>query len=116
MTHGMTKKQSDCFSFIKHYLSVNGIPPSVDEMRAGLGLKSKSGVHRLLNGLRERGLVDWLPNRARSIYLVDENVPGYFPCWIEHKVKFLSTVSGASRREIITDAVDYYFSKLQVGG
>lgn len=65
--YGMTKRQADLLAFIRRYWAENKYPPSFDEMKDALGLRSKSGVHRLVYGLVERGKVRFLPNRARSI-------------------------------------------------
>lgn len=68
MTHyGMTKRQHELLNFIEHFTDEFGYPPSFQEMVGALGLKSKSGVHRLLHGLRERGLVKMMDHRARSV-------------------------------------------------
>lgn len=53
----LTKRQKDAFDFIKSYVSTNGYGPSYEEISTGLGLASKSGVHRLVYGLAERGLL-----------------------------------------------------------
>lgn len=66
----LTKKQYALLLFIDNYLKEMGISPSFDEMRNGLGLKSKSGIHRLIRGLEERQFIRHLPNRARALELV----------------------------------------------
>lgn len=64
---GLTGKQRDLLNFIKAYSDENECSPSYDEMRLAMGLRSKSGIHRLLHALAERGAVALMPNRARSI-------------------------------------------------
>lgn len=66
----MTKRQRDLLLFIQSYSKKNGFCPSFDEMREALGLRSKSGVHRLIKSLEERGHITSLYHRARSIELV----------------------------------------------
>ncbi len=66
----LTKKQRDLLVFINERLSGGDIAPSFDEMKLALGLKSKSGIHRLINGLVERGYLARLPNRARALEVV----------------------------------------------
>lgn len=66
----LTKKQYALLLFIDNYLKEKGISPSFDEMKNGLGLKSKSGIHRLIRGLEERQFIRHLPNRARALELV----------------------------------------------
>ena len=63
----LTRKQHDLLTFIDSRLGEGGISPSFEEMKAALGLQSKSGVHRLINALEERGFIRRLPNRARAL-------------------------------------------------
>jgi repressor LexA len=63
----LTAKQRELLVFIDSRLKQNGISPSFDEMREALALKSKSGVHRLISALEERGFIRRLPNRARAL-------------------------------------------------
>jgi repressor LexA len=63
----LTSKQRDLLMFIHRRLGESGISPSFDEMREALALKSKSGVHRLISALEERGFIRRLPNRARAL-------------------------------------------------
>src|ERR1700741_4130700 len=63
----LTRKQRELLKFIQERLGETGISPSFDEMKDALGLKSKSGVHRLITGLEERGFIRRLPHRARAL-------------------------------------------------
>jgi len=63
----LTKKQSELLRFIHERLQEDGVPPSFDEMKDALDLRSKSGIHRLIMALEERGFIRRLPNRARAI-------------------------------------------------
>ena len=63
----LTRKQTDLLLYINQRLQEDGISPSFDEMRDALGLKSKSGIHRLIGGLEERGFIRRLPHRARAL-------------------------------------------------
>ena len=63
----LTAKQRELLLFIDKRLGEDGISPSFDEMREALDLKSKSGVHRLISALEERGFIKRLPNRARAL-------------------------------------------------
>ncbi len=73
----LTKKQRDLLMFINDYIQNTGLSPSFEEMKAGLDLKSKSGIHRLINALVERGFLARLPNKARALEVrkLPENVP-----------------------------------------
>ncbi|WP_298954483.1 transcriptional repressor LexA [uncultured Methylobacterium sp.] len=63
----LTHKQLDLLRFIQQRMRETGVPPSFDEMKDALDLKSKSGIHRLITALEERGFLRRLPNRARAI-------------------------------------------------
>jgi repressor LexA len=63
----LTRKQYDLLKFINGRLEESGVSPSFDEMKDALGLKSKSGIHRLITGLEERGFIRRLPHRARAL-------------------------------------------------
>jgi len=63
----LTKKQSELLRFIHERLQESGVPPSFDEMKDALDLRSKSGIHRLIMALEERGFIRRLANRARAI-------------------------------------------------
>ncbi len=63
----LTAKQHELLQFIQRRLNEKGVSPSFDEMREALDLKSKSGVHRLISALEERGFIRRLPNRARAL-------------------------------------------------
>ena len=66
-TEMLTKKQSELLRFIHERLQEAGVPPSFDEMKEALELRSKSGIHRLIMALEERGFIRRLANRARAI-------------------------------------------------
>ena len=66
----LTQRQLQLLQFIQSYLSDHGVPPSFDEMRDALKLKSKSGIHRLITGLEERGYIRRLPYRARALEVI----------------------------------------------
>ncbi len=66
----LTKKQYELLMFIDESLKKNGVSPSFDEMKEALDLKSKSGIHRLITGLEERGFIRRLPHRARALEVV----------------------------------------------
>lgn len=63
----LTRKQYELLIFVNKYLNEQGVSPSFDEMKDALGLRSKSGIHRLMMGLEERGFIRRLPHRARAL-------------------------------------------------
>ena len=66
----LTRKQHELITFIQNRLEDSGISPSFEEMKEALDLKSKSGVHRLISALEERGFIRRLPNRARALEVI----------------------------------------------
>ena len=66
----LTRKQHELLMFIHERLKESGVPPSFDEMKDALDLKSKSGIHRLITALEERGFIRRLPNRARALEVI----------------------------------------------
>lgn len=66
----LTRKQHELLMFIHERMKESGVPPSFDEMKDALDLKSKSGIHRLITALEERGFIRRLPNRARAMEVV----------------------------------------------
>ena len=75
----LTRKQHELLLYINERLSETGVSPSFEEMKEALDLKSKSGVHRLISALEERGFIRRLPNRARALEVLrmpDTKGPG----------------------------------------
>lgn len=66
----LTKKQKDLLEFIHKRVQRDGVPPSFDEMKEALDLRSKSGIHRLITALEERGFIRRMAHRARAIEIV----------------------------------------------
>lgn len=88
----LTKKQLDLLTFIHTRVQRDGVSPSFDEMKIALNLRSKSGIHRLITALEERGFIRRLAHRARAIEIVKmpdaarqpaRKAPGFFPRVIE---------------------------------
>ncbi|MDX2258069.1 MAG: transcriptional repressor LexA [Hyphomicrobiaceae bacterium] len=66
----LTQKQKELLLFVHRRLKEDGVPPSFDEMKDALDLKSKSGIHRLITALEERGFIRRLPHRARALEVI----------------------------------------------
>ena len=83
----LTRKQLELLDFIQKRLDRDGVPPSFDEMKEALDLRSKSGIHRLITALEERGFLRRLPHRARAIEVLKLpealTRPGFEPRVIE---------------------------------
>lgn len=84
MAMGLTKKQRELLTFIdEHQRANDGVIPSYDQMCEGIGLKFKSGVHRLILALDERGKISRLPNKARAIQLTDMPLTRAKEAWLQ---------------------------------
>src|ERR1700712_5266409 len=68
----LTRKQHELLTYIQDRLGETGVSPSFEEMKEALALKSKSGVHRLISALEERGFIRRLPNRARALEVLKQ--------------------------------------------
>ena len=83
----LTRKQLELLDFIQKRLDRDGVPPSFDEMKEALDLRSKSGIHRLITALEERGFVRRLPHRARALEILKLpealTRPGFTPRVVE---------------------------------
>ena len=83
----LTRKQLELLDFIQKRVARDGVPPSFDEMKDALDLRSKSGIHRLITALEERGFIRRLAHRARAIEIVKlpdaMEKPGFSPRVIE---------------------------------
>ncbi|MCH7929094.1 MAG: repressor LexA, partial [Proteobacteria bacterium] len=66
----LTRKQHELLTYVNKRLKADGVSPSFDEMKDALGLRSKSGVHRLITALEERGFIGRLPHRARALQVL----------------------------------------------
>tara|TARA_B100001123_G_scaffold271220_1_gene301777 strand:- start:139 stop:828 length:690 start_codon:yes stop_codon:yes gene_type:complete len=83
----LTKKQYELLKFLNVKIKTNGVAPSFEEMKDAIGLKSKSGIHRLITSLEERGFVRRLPHRARALEIIKlpENINQ--PIKLKHEFK-----------------------------
>jgi len=66
---GLTPRQHECLLFINEFSQKHGFSPSFDEIREALGLASKSGVHRLVHGLKQRGFIGMFNGQSRSVVI-----------------------------------------------
>ena len=70
----LTKKQKELLNYIQKFHSKNGVTPSYEEMKSALNLKSKSGIHRLILALEERGFVKRLAHKARALEIIKDGI------------------------------------------
>ena len=88
----LTRKQQELLLYINRQLGRDGVSPSFDEMKDAVGLKSKSGIHRLITALEERGFIRRLPHRARALAVLK------LPPGAQEQVSSLSLVEGGGPR------------------
>ena len=81
----LTRKQHELLMYIHRHLESSGVSPSFDEMKDALNLKSKSGIHRLITGLEERGFIRRLPHRARALEVIKLPEESAAPGSVERK-------------------------------
>ncbi|WP_455482538.1 transcriptional repressor LexA [Bartonella sp. B35(2025)] len=94
----LTCKQYELLLFIHDYIKKTGVPPSFDEMRNALELASKSGIHRLIIALEERGFIHRLPNRARAMEVI--RLPDKITFNLSSARKIFSSMIDKNKREI----------------
>lgn len=99
----LTRKQHELLMFIHKKLEVTGISPSFEEMKEAINLKSKSGIHRLITALVERGFLERRENRARALKVINlpqstipKNTSGFSPSVIQGRFSGLNTVPSGS--------------------
>lgn len=103
----LTQKQKELLLFIHGRLQEEGVPPSFDEMKEALDLKSKSGIHRLITALEERGFIRRLPHRARALEVIklpdnQSEPPRRSPPPVASAAPSLSVVDGARPKPTTT--------------
>ena len=112
----LTKKQKTLLLLIDKKIKETGITPSYDEMKDSLGLASKSGIHRLITALEDRGFIRRLPNKARAIEVL-KSIPYNFegthapePANDEHEIPFVGKIAAGNPIAAIEDS----YSKVSV--
>ncbi|SER43781.1 transcriptional repressor LexA [Rhizobium sp. NFR03] len=99
----LTRKQQELLIFIHERMKESGVPPSFDEMKDALELASKSGIHRLITALEERGFIRRLPNRARALEVI--KLPESYSAATPPKRGFSPSVIQGSRGNAAPDNV-----------
>lgn len=108
----LTQKQKDLLVLIDSRIKAKGVPPSYDEMKDSLGLASKSGIHRLITALEERGFIRRLPNKARALEVLklptDIEAPKPLPRAIaandENEIPFVGKIAAGRPIPAIEDS------------
>ncbi|HBG98762.1 MAG: transcriptional repressor LexA [Rhodobacteraceae bacterium] len=99
----LTQKQRDLLEFIHKRMERDGVPPSFEEMKDALDLRSKSGIHRLITALEERGFIRRLAHRARAIEIIrmPEGIEGFTP-----RILPGGAAAGAAELAVAVDAAE----------
>ncbi|MGE7418607.1 LexA family protein [Methylobacterium tarhaniae] len=104
---GLTPKQRRLLTFIERYVAASdGVSPSFDEMREGLGLRSKSGIGRLLEGLEERGHIRRLSNLARGIELTAQPASLDLSALTQARIRGLASRAGTTPNAFLSAVLD----------
>jgi repressor LexA len=110
----LTRKQNELLRYIHERLRESGVPPSFDEMKDALNLRSKSGIHRLITALEERGFIRRLPNRARALEVIrlpESSSPSSRPAAGKFSPGVIEGGLGKSRpRPVEAEDIDVYSS------
>ncbi len=103
----LTRKQKELFDYLKDYMTNNQISPSFEEMKLAVNLKSKSGIHRLITSLEQRGFIKRLKHRARAMEIVEKvsNNGDYSSESIN--IPLIGTIAAGEAIEAIENANDF---------
>lgn len=101
---GITRQQRNALDFIAAYTGKNGFAPSYGEIAAAVGVKSKGRVADLVKGLAERGHIRWLPNRPRSIEIIDATAEAHLRTVLQ---QFDTNGTVSSYNRAVIDARQY---------
>ena len=107
----LTKKQKELFDFLNQYITQNKISPSFEEMKIAVNLKSKSGIHRLITSLEQRGFIKRLKHKARAMEIIKNfsNVAKNFENKINESIEIplLGSISAGDPIEAIENPNEY---------
>ena len=123
MSMGLTARQRAALDFIAAYIAQHRVPPTLAEIRDHLGCRSKSRVHALLAALKERGHIDFLARRARSIALIEHHAAtgaatvaatAFLPPRLRAELAAFCAQHGEAPLSVIADAVALHLDSVQV--
>jgi len=110
---GTTGRQQDAFAFIERYISRHRKSPSLREIADELGLKSPGRVQSILCNLKDRGLVDWMPRRARSIVITPTSMQFTLSIFLEEKLRRYCMAHGEVASAVVADAVALHLDQME---
>ena len=117
---GTTDRQNEALAFLRTFRMRHGVYPSHAEIAAGLDLKSKSSVTKLLDGLEQRGQIRRLHRMPRAIEVIDHNTPDIvfsnlaLPVATQAKLDAFCAAHGEKPADVINDAVIFHLDQMEV--
>lgn len=122
MSFGLTPRQRDCLRAIETHIAAHGVSPTYDELRAALGYRSKGNVSGLVLALRERGHIEYLPRKDRSIRVLTHHTRAEAPAaafTLPPKVALSLAAFCAAHDEnpadVVADAVTLFIDEARAG-
>ncbi len=104
----LTKKQKELYDYLKNYISSNEISPSFEEMKSAVNLKSKSGIHRLITSLEERGFIKRLKHKARAMEIINkDNITNDNSLSNSINIPLIGTIAAGEAIEAIENADEH---------
>ena len=103
----LTRKQKELFDYLKSYISNNHISPSFEEMKQAVNLKSKSGIHRLITSLEQRGFIKRLKHKARAMEIIDKDSNGNINSLESVNIPLIGAIAAGEAIEAIENSNDF---------
>ena len=103
----LTPKQKELFDYLKDYITNNQISPSFEEMKEAVNLRSKSGIHRLITSLEQRGFIKRLKHRARAMEIVEKNTPSKNISLDSVNIPLIGTIAAGEAIEAIENSSEF---------
>jgi repressor LexA len=113
MSYGMTRRMRDCLDYIEACHQDSGVSPSYDEIKNHLNLRSKSGVHRLINSLEDRGLIKRVPALARTLMptRLSPALTIVLPAELEHQLRITAALSQVTPEGFVASLIKSHLTK-----
>ena len=103
----LTRKQKELFDYLKSYMSNNHISPSFEEMKHAVNLKSKSGIHRLITSLEQRGFIKRLKHKARAMEIIDKDSNGNINSLESVNIPLIGAIAAGEAIEAIENSNEF---------
>ena len=103
----LTKKQKELYDYLKNYITNNQISPSFEEMKSAVNLKSKSGIHRLITSLEERGFIKRLKHKARAMEIINKDTTNNNPSADSLNIPLIGAIAAGEAIEAIENADEF---------